>query len=136
MSFGIACKGTNMIYRRKYMELLTEVFAGFVILWGLFGWMDALIFVKFFKTHDIDDCSKIENGRCIGELQNEKTPGIIAIIITTVFAFGNYDKKKPREAIIGDSQDEMYLYALVLLLAVIVSVPIMLLTKPCMFLSG
>lgn len=50
------------------MELLTEVIAGFVILWGLFGWMDALIFVKFFKTHDIDDCSKIENGRCIGEL--------------------------------------------------------------------
>jgi V-type H+-transporting ATPase subunit a len=103
MSFGIMCKGTNMIYKRKYMELLTEVFAGFVILWGLFGWMDALIFVKFFKTHDIDDCSKIENGRCIGELQNEKTPGIIAIIITTVFAFGNYDKKKQREPLIGSS---------------------------------
>jgi hypothetical protein len=118
------------------LELFTEVIGGFIILWGLFGWMDALVLVKFFKTYDIDDCSKIVNGRCIGELENEKTPGIIAIIITTVFAFGNYDTRKPREAIIGSSQDEMYRYALFLLLSVIVCVPIMLLAKPCLFLSG
>lgn len=136
MSFGIACKGTNMIYQRKCLELLTEVFAGFIILWGLFGWMDALIIVKFFKTYDIDDCSIIEKGRCIGELRNEKTPGIIAIIITTVFAFGNYDKTRPKEPIIGKTQDEMYAYALFLLLSVIVSVPIMLLTKPLLFRSS
>lgn len=105
MTFGILCKGTNMIYNRKCLEFLTEVLAGIVILWGLFGWMDALIVVKFFKTHDIDDCSKIENGRCIGEVLNQKTPGIISIMITSVFAFGNYDKKKTFEPIIGDSQD-------------------------------
>lgn len=68
MSFGVFCKGTNMLYQRKYLEFLTEVVAGCVILWGLFGWMDALIITKFFKTYDIDDCSTMEKGRCIGAL--------------------------------------------------------------------
>lgn len=94
MTFGIFCKGTNLIFRGQYMAFLTEVVTGCIILWGLFGWMDALIIYKFFKTHDIDDCSSLVNGRCIGEVQNQKTPGIIAIVITTVFAFGNYDKSK------------------------------------------
>jgi len=101
MSFGVFCKGTNMLYQGKYLEFLTEVVAGCVILWGLFGWMDALIITKFFKTYDIDDCSTMVNGRCVGAVKNELTPGIINIMITTVFAFGNYDKKKPRDAIIG-----------------------------------
>lgn len=136
MSFGVFCKGTNMLYQRKYLEFLTEVVGGLVILWGLFGWMDALIIAKFFTTYDIDDCSSKEKGRCIGGLNNEKTPGIINIMITTVFAFGNYDKKKPKDPIIGGSEDEMYNYALLLLLAVAVCVPLMLCTKPCLFLMG
>lgn len=101
MSFGVFCKGTNMLYHGKYLEFLTEVVTGCVILWGLFGWMDALIITKFFTTYDIDDCSTMENGRCIGAVKNELTPGIINIMITTIFAFGNYDTKKPRDAIIG-----------------------------------
>lgn len=68
MTFGVFCKGTNLIYRGQYMAFLTEVVTGCIILWGLFGWMDALIIYKFFKTHDIDDCSSLVNGRCIGEV--------------------------------------------------------------------
>jgi len=114
------------------LEFWTEVVGGCIILWGLFGWMDILIIAKFFKTYDIDDCSKMEHGRCIGEIKNEKTPGIIAIVITTVFGFGNYDKKKPKEPIIGKTQDQMYGIALFLLITVIILVPIMLFTKPCL----
>lgn len=125
-----------MIYQGKPLELLTEVFAGLVILWGLFGWMDALIIAKFFTTHDIDDCSTMEKGRCIGGLANEKTPGIINIMITTVFAFGNYDKKHPKEPIIGNTERQMYNYALLLLLAVAICVPLMLCTKPLLFLMS
>lgn len=66
MCLGILCKGTNMIRGRKWIELLTEVVAGLVILLGLFGWMDALIIKKFFTTYDIDDCSTKINGRCVG----------------------------------------------------------------------
>ncbi len=92
------------------MDLLTEVFAGFVILWGLFGWMDALILKKFFTTYDIDDCSNQKDEmsmvRCIGDENNEKTPGIISIMITTVFAFGNFDTKHPKDPIIGATEEE------------------------------
>lgn len=136
MSLGVFNKGTNLIYQGKYLELLTEVVAGLVILWGLFGWMDALIIVKMFKTYDIEDCSEKVNGRCIGAVNNEKPPGIIAIMITSVFAFGAYDKKKPHDPLIGDTEDEQYTYALLLLLAVAVCVPVMLCTKPLLFLAA
>lgn len=53
MSIGIFMKGTNMVYQRKWLELFTEVVAGFFILFFLFGWMDILILSKWFKTPDI-----------------------------------------------------------------------------------
>lgn len=133
MSLGVFVKGTNMIYHGKCLELLTEVLAGLVILWGLFGWMDALIITKFFTTYDIDDCVTQEKGRCIGDVRNEKSPGIISIMITTVFAFGNYDKKKPKDPIIGATESEMYSYSILLLLAVVVCIPVMLCAKPLIF---
>lgn len=136
MCMGILVKGTNLIHRGHWVELLTEVLAGLVILLGLFGWMDALIIKKFFTTYDIDDCSTHDNGRCIGAVNNEKTPGIIGIMITTVFAFGNYDTKKPHDPLFGSSEGEMYTYSLLLLLVAVASIPIMLLTKPCLFLQG
>ena len=56
MSFGVFCKGTNTVYFKRYSEFFTEVVAGLIILWSLFGFMDALIITKFFKTYDIDYC--------------------------------------------------------------------------------
>jgi len=109
MSFGILMKGTNKLYYCQCMDLLTEVLAGLVILYGMFGWMDALILKKFFLTTDIDDCSNPGGGekvRCIGDLNNEKLPGIISIMITTVFAFGNYDEKRPHIPIFGATEEE------------------------------
>jgi len=57
MSFGIFVKGTNTIYFRRIGEFFTEVIGALIILWGLFGWMDALIITKFFRTYDIDNCA-------------------------------------------------------------------------------
>lgn len=53
MSIGIVMKGTNMWYRKMWLELVTEVVGGFFILFFLFGWMDVLIISKWFATPDI-----------------------------------------------------------------------------------
>jgi hypothetical protein len=55
MCLGIGIKGTNAIYFRQFVVLICEVFAGFIILFGLFGWMDVLIFLKWFYPLDIED---------------------------------------------------------------------------------
>jgi len=59
MSMGIFIKGTNAVYNRDYATLITEVVAGYIILWGLFGWMDALIIAKWFHRIDIEDTSEV-----------------------------------------------------------------------------
>jgi len=53
MLIGIILKGTNAIYFKSVVVLICEVFAGFIILFGLFGWMDLLIFFKWFYPVDI-----------------------------------------------------------------------------------
>ena len=58
MSFGVFIKGMNLVYKGKYLDMLTEVVPGFIILWGLFGWMDAQIIIKWFYNNNIDDTSK------------------------------------------------------------------------------
>jgi V-type H+-transporting ATPase subunit a len=52
MSFGILHKGANAIYFRRPLDLIFEVIVGLVILLGLFGWMDYLIFCKWFTPLD------------------------------------------------------------------------------------
>jgi V-type H+-transporting ATPase subunit a len=59
MSMGIICKGTNTIYFKDYASFFTEVVTGLIILLGLFGWMDLLIFGKWFSHIDIDDPTTI-----------------------------------------------------------------------------
>ena len=55
MLSGIVIKGTNAVFFKDYPTLFCEVIAGFIILFGLFGWMDVLIFAKWFYTLDIED---------------------------------------------------------------------------------
>ena len=86
MTIGILIKGLNTIYFGQKMKFWTEVFAGLVILLGLFGWMDSLIIAKFFKVPYIDQCD--QNTIATGDIMNEKLPSIISIMITTVFGFG------------------------------------------------
>lgn len=56
-------------------------------------------------------------------------------MITTVFAFGQYDEEKHQDAIIGKDERQQYSIAVGLLVTVILFIPIMLLVKPCVVLS-
>lgn len=49
MSMGIVTKGLNALYFKQRMVFWTEVVTGLIILNGLFGWMDVLIFIKWFR---------------------------------------------------------------------------------------
>jgi len=65
MSMGILHKGTNTIYFKDWPSFFTEVVAGLVILLGLFGWMDLLIFAKWLHPLNIDDDSiTTDDKRC------------------------------------------------------------------------
>jgi len=52
MTIGVLIKGTNAIYFGRWPDLVTEVITGCIILLGLFGWMDLLIFAKWFFNKD------------------------------------------------------------------------------------
>lgn len=55
MTIGIICKGTNAMFFRQWDVFFTEVVTGTIILLGLFGWMDFLIYAKWFKYLNVDD---------------------------------------------------------------------------------
>lgn len=52
MSSGVVLKGINAVYFKNYIVLIFEVVTGLIILEGLFGWMDFLIFAKWFNTYE------------------------------------------------------------------------------------
>lgn len=103
MTIGILIKGSNAIYFGRWPDLFFEVFTGLIILLGLFGWMDVLIYGKWFKELNIDDKTLVNEGELYdklnqdleanpeykGDWQNNHTPSVIAIMINTIFGFGN-----------------------------------------------
>jgi V-type H+-transporting ATPase subunit a len=52
MTKGIIIKGINAVYFKDWTVLFFEVFTGIIILGGLFGWMDVLIFAKWFNEYE------------------------------------------------------------------------------------
>ena len=56
-------------------------------------------------------------------------------MITSVFAFGNFDESLHQDTIIGSSEKQQYAIAVGLLVIVIVLIPIMLFFKPCVVLA-
>jgi V-type H+-transporting ATPase subunit a len=75
MSIGIIMKGTNSVYFGRWLDLITEVIFGLIILLGLFGWMDILIIGKWFYPIDIDDrtpSADIEENRLYYETEDPK----------------------------------------------------------------
>ena len=47
MTMGIVVKGLNALYFKRKLVFWTEVVTGLIILNCLFGWMDALIIIKW-----------------------------------------------------------------------------------------
>ena len=97
MTIGVIIKGTNACFRRDVPTLLFEVVAGLVMLLGLFGWMDLLIFAKWFFPLDFMDATPFEidpNTKPptyvrYGDYWNQNVPSVINIMITTVFSGGS-----------------------------------------------
>jgi V-type H+-transporting ATPase subunit a len=111
MTMGVIIKGTNEVYFKRWPGFFFEVVAGIIILEGLFGWMDLLIFAKWFFQPDfydntpVDDLQRnatywniLPNGTnsttvtyaqiYFGDYINEHAPGVINILINGVFGGG------------------------------------------------
>lgn len=54
MSLGIFMKGLNSIYFKQPLDFIFEFIPQILLLWFLFGWMDALIIAKWFSVKDIE----------------------------------------------------------------------------------
>lgn len=57
MTMGIFHKGANSIFFRRFPDFWLEVVVGTIILLGLFGWMNLLIFAKWLYPLNIEDKS-------------------------------------------------------------------------------
>jgi hypothetical protein len=90
MNLGILVKGTNAMFKRNWPVFLLEVVGGLVILNGLFGWMDILVFAKWglsinlFEYLDVTQgtpakASDINIGRIYGASDIHGTPEISAL---------------------------------------------------------
>ena len=150
MSFGIFIKLLNQIQTRDCIGIFADVICGFVILWGLFGWMDVLIIQKWFASVNMDDITKTvpapdgiytRNGQPVpasdvleyaGEAHNRNLPSIISMIIGSLLppspCPSNLADLTP---ISGDSLCNSLNVSFVLVLAVFICAPAMLCTKPC-----
>ena len=148
MTFGIICKGSNLVVKKMWLELVTEVIGGFLLLWFLMGLMDLLIIAKWFRIPDIDDISSkraLPDGSelYIGDWLNGQYEGIISIMVTTVFQFGSFEQRKAAPYIHplifsnpelepNDLNNKQYSFSLTLVVIAILLIFVMLCTKPCL----
>lgn len=71
MTMGVVMKGTNTVFHRHWPHFWAEVVTGLIILLGLFGWMDWLIFAKWFYPLEVGSTERIPvykhelNDKCV-----------------------------------------------------------------------
>ena len=107
MTMGVIIKGTNDVYFKRWPGFIFDVCAGIIILEGLFGWMDLLIFAKWFFQPNFGDNTIIRSGLNAtgsvdgtspaittfqktfkGDYINNRAPGVITVLINGVFGGG------------------------------------------------
>jgi len=71
MLVGVISKGGNAVYFKQWAILICEVFTGFIILVGLFGWMDVLIYAKWFYPLDIEDTTVVDTNELEDRLDQD-----------------------------------------------------------------
>ena len=59
MTIGVIIKGTNTIHHKHWPHFFAEVVTGLIILEGLFGWMDYLIYAKWFIPVDVQSYERV-----------------------------------------------------------------------------
>jgi vacuolar-type H+-ATPase subunit I/STV1 len=118
MTIGVIIKGTNNVFWRDWPSLIFEVIAGLVLLLGLFGWMDLLIYSKWFfpinyadnltTVSVTDPVTKLPTLQLLGDMANRLTPSVINIMITTVFSGGSPPANDPTMFAFMVSGDDKY----------------------------
>jgi vacuolar-type H+-ATPase subunit I/STV1 len=105
MTFGVLHKGANTWYHKDWIGFVFEVCTGLLILLPLFGWMDVLIYGKWmFSAYPYENFQNLNDATLyikknqttgatlavdyVSDLVNRKAPGVINILITTVFQMG------------------------------------------------
>jgi V-type H+-transporting ATPase subunit a len=126
MSMAIIVKGFNSIFNKQYLVLFFEVIGGLIILLGLFGFMDALIVLKWgypMNAYSTDDepC-KDEKMDCGPVFTLRNCPSIISVMINNFLKMGTQD--------VYFFEDQKTVTNILTIL-VVVSIPLMLFVKPC-----
>mmetsp|Transcript_5646 Transcript_5646/g.4044 ORF Transcript_5646/g.4044 Transcript_5646/m.4044 type:complete len:179 (+) Transcript_5646:1669-2205(+) len=120
MTLGIVTKGTNTIFFKDYMGFVFEVITGFIILFGLFGWMDVLILAKWFYVMNPDST----NENMITRIS--ECPSIITTMINNFLELlSNWSNQN--EIVFFYSQDT---WSSILILCAVICMPLMLCVKP------
>ena len=125
MTMGIVVKGLNALYFKRKLVFWTEVVTGLIILNCLFGWMDALIIIKW--LYKMNPYSL--NPSMIFRINS--APGIINCVINEFLALG----KQPYTNQTGTI--DVYFFPAqraiseIFVVLVLICVPIMLFVKPC-----
>lgn len=118
MSMGIVIKGTNACHFSSWMVLVFEVFTGFIILFGLFGWMDVLIFSKWFYVMDPDSTT----ATMISKIN--LCPSVITVMIDNFLKLGTGMNPGPYWFW---SQNEI---SAIMIVCAVICMPLMLCVKP------
>lgn len=144
MSTGVFVKGINAVKYSRWMVLIFEVIGGLIILWGLFGWMDVLIVIKWLFVMDpYDDNAPTADATQDAKFNNSYyriavAPSIITVMINNFLVGGVQDVvySDPETGAVDEPYDFLYIegqsaISEALVLAVLFCVPLMLCCKPC-----
>lgn len=133
MTKGIVIKGVNCVFFGDWQVFWFEVVTGLIILLGLFGWMDVLIFAKWFNEYvaynfmEPAGPTRDEQANKVGQ-----SPSIYNLMINNFLKAG----KNTGLDVEGNTVD-LYLFdgqrgiSETFVILVIVCVPIFLCAKPC-----
>lgn len=120
MTLGIVTKGTNTIFFGDYMAFVFEVITGLIILLGLFGWMDILIFAKWFYVMNPDSDNDVMQAKI------NLCPSIITSMINNFLKLaGSFGDQN--EIVFFWSQNSI---SSILIVCAVICMPLMLCVKP------
>jgi len=123
MSMGIVIKGTNAIHFSRWMVLVFEVITGFIILFGLFGWMDVLIFAKWFYVMNPNPQGTESQMQAMTE-RISNCPSIITVMIDNFLKLGTGMCEAPH---FMHYQNEA---SAIMIISAVICMPLMLCVKP------
>lgn len=134
MTKGIVVKGFNCVYFSDWHSFAFEVITGLIILLGLFGWMDVLIFAKWFNSYVAYNFLNTEDPAQAAIWANKisQSPSIYNLMINNFLKLGkNEGLNVDGETVPLYLFDGERIFSEIFVVAILISVPIFLCVKPC-----